>query len=236
MLEERMKHWRHAFKLDPNRALPDRALEEVCTSGTDAVIVGGTDGITYENSRRLIERISAYPVECVQEISDAEAVVPGVSGYLLPVVLNAGSVEWVLGAQQRAIKRYGDWIPWDMVAVLGYVVMNPASKVARRTGSQTRIDAEDVKAYARMAERMFRIPAVYVEYSGTYGDEKIVRAAREGTDRSHLFYGGGIAGETEARTMAKWADTVVVGNLVYRNVAAALETVHQAKEAKGGSE
>ncbi|PTX48892.1 putative glycerol-1-phosphate prenyltransferase [Melghirimyces profundicolus] len=225
-----MNSWRHVFKLDPNRTLSDRGLETICNSGTDAVIVGGTDGITYENSRRLIERIRAYPVECLQEISDEEAVVFGVDGYLIPVVLNAGSLRWVLEAQHRAIRKYGDWIPWEKVAAVGYVVLNAQSKVARLTESRTGADPADIKAYARLAENLFRIPAVYLEYSGTFGDETAVRAAREGVERSHLLYGGGITREEEARRMARWADTVVVGNLVYENVEAAAETVRWVKE------
>ena len=38
------EHWRHVFKLDPEREIGDERLDAVCTSGTDAVIVGGYDG------------------------------------------------------------------------------------------------------------------------------------------------------------------------------------------------
>lgn len=230
MLRERMKKWRHVFKLDPNRALSDRSLEKVCTSGTDAVIVGGTDGITYGNSQKMIERISEYPVECVQEISDEEAVVPGVDGYLIPMVLNSGSLRWVLEAQHRAIRKYGDWIPWEDVAVLGYVVLNPESKVARLTESRTEVGAADLTAYGRLAEHLFQLPALYVEYSGVYGDETLVDAAGRGMERTQLFYGGGISRKEQARAMGRVADTVVVGNLAHRNVEAAVETVRWVKE------
>ena len=230
LLTERMKKWRHVFKLDPNRTLSEKSLEKVCTSGTDAVIVGGTDGITYQNSRDLIERIAEYPVESVQEISAESAVVPGVDGYLIPVVLNSGSLHWVLKAQHRAIRKYGDWIPWEDVAALGYVVLNPESKVGRLTESRTGVGTADLTAYGRLAEHLFRMPALYVEYSGMYGDEGMVRAARRGLKRSRLFYGGGISREDQARAMSREADTVVVGNLVYQNLEAALESVRWVKE------
>lgn len=230
MLTERMKTWRHVFKLDPNRTLSESALEKVCTSGTDAVIVGGTDGVTYQNSRDLIERVAEYPVECVQEISAESAVVPGVDGYLIPVVLNSGSLRWVVEAQQRAIRKYGDWIPWQDVAALGYVVLNPESKVARLTESRTELETADLTAYGRLAESLFRMPALYVEYSGVYGDERMVRAARRGLENARLFYGGGISREDQARAMGREADTVVVGNLVYQNPEAALESVRWVKE------
>ncbi|WP_380166217.1 heptaprenylglyceryl phosphate synthase [Kroppenstedtia sanguinis] len=230
MLTERMKTWRHVFKLDPNRSLSESALEKVCTAGTDAVIVGGTDGITYENSRELIQRITEYPVQCVQEISVESAVVPGADGYLIPVVLNSSSHRWVVEAQHQAIRKYGDWIPWQDVAALGYVVLHRESKVARLTESRTEMESADLTAYARLAEFLFRMPALYVEYSGMYGEERMVRAARQGLEKSRLFYGGGISREEQAQVMSRAADTVVVGNLVYQDLEAALQSVRWVKE------
>ena len=43
------REWRHVFKLDPNKGISDEKLEKICESGTDAVMVGGTDGVTLEN-------------------------------------------------------------------------------------------------------------------------------------------------------------------------------------------
>ncbi len=40
--------WRHVFKLDPAKEISDENLREVCQSGTDAIIIGGTDGVTLE--------------------------------------------------------------------------------------------------------------------------------------------------------------------------------------------
>ena len=37
------KEWKHVFKLDPNKAISDEELELVCESGTDGIIVGGSD-------------------------------------------------------------------------------------------------------------------------------------------------------------------------------------------------
>ncbi|MDN4594648.1 heptaprenylglyceryl phosphate synthase [Polycladomyces subterraneus] len=230
MLKERAKSWRHVFKLDPNRVLSDRALERICQSDTDAIIIGGTDGITFDNTWELLTRVRRYPVECVQEISKKSAVVPGFDGYLIPTVLNSGSTHWIVGAHHEAVKIYGTMIPWEDVMVLGYVVLNPESKVARLTKSRYPLDKDDVTAYARMAEYLFGLPVFYVEYSGTFGEPDIVRAARKGLAGTRLFYGGGIQSEESARTMAKIADTVVVGNLVYYNVDAAVQTVKWVKE------
>lgn len=229
MLKERIRQWRHVFKLDPNRALPDRALERICLSGTDAIVIGGTDGITSQNTRELLDRVEEYPVECVQEVSHPDAVIPGLEGYLIPSVLNAGSLEWVLGAQHQALKRYGEWIPWEDIAVLGYVVLNPKSRVGRLTKCKTDLNEGDLTAYGRLVEHLFQMPALYVEYSGVFGDKALVEAGRLGVSQTRLFYGGGIAKEEDARTMAAIADTVIVGNLVYLNVDAAVKTVQWVK-------
>ena len=76
--------WRHVFKLDPNRPLSDAALECICTSKTDAIIIGGTDGITYENTHLLWQRVKSYEIPCVQEISTFSAILLGCEGYLIP--------------------------------------------------------------------------------------------------------------------------------------------------------
>ena len=43
-----VREWSHVFKLDPDKNISDEDLEMICESGTDAIIVGGTDGITLE--------------------------------------------------------------------------------------------------------------------------------------------------------------------------------------------
>ncbi|MGI6127550.1 MAG: heptaprenylglyceryl phosphate synthase [Planifilum sp.] len=230
MLSERVASWRHVFKLDPNRTISDGALDRICRSGTDAVILGGTDGITYDKTWELFRRVRRYDVPCYQEISQTSAVIPDFDGFLIPVVLNAGDLQWLIGAHHEAIKVYGSLIPWDRVAVEGYVVLNPDSRVARLTRARSSLSEEDVTGYARLAEHLFGMPVVYVEYSGCYGDPRLVRAARAGMARSRLFYGGGIATPDQAREMARLADTVVVGNLIYYNVDAAVQTVRHVKE------
>ena len=52
-------------------------LERICESGTDAIIIGGTDGVTLENILDLMARVRRYTVPCVLEISSIETVTPG---------------------------------------------------------------------------------------------------------------------------------------------------------------
>ncbi|WP_124728191.1 heptaprenylglyceryl phosphate synthase [Staphylospora marina] len=233
MLRELAAGWRHVFKLDPARPLSDEALRMIIRSGTDAIIVGGTDGVTFENTWQLLSRIRAeQPVTVVQEVSDASAVVPGFDGWLIPSVLNAGDPGWIIGEHLDAIGRYGDLIPWNRLLLLAYVVLNPDSKVGRLTRARTDIPPEGASAYARLVDRLFRWPVLYVEYSGRYGDPEWVREARRSLSDARLFYGGGITDERRAREMAALADTVVVGNLVYARPEEAVRTVGWVKETR----
>ncbi|MFP3360378.1 geranylgeranylglyceryl/heptaprenylglyceryl phosphate synthase, partial [Planococcus sp. SIMBA_143] len=61
--------WKHVFKLDPNKEIEDYDLEAICESGTDAVIVGGSDGVTLDRTLDLLARIRRYAVPCALEVS-----------------------------------------------------------------------------------------------------------------------------------------------------------------------
>lgn len=230
LLVEWMQTWRHVFKLDPNRPIEEETISRLLQSGTDAIVVGGTDGITYQNTHDLMRRVKQTSLPCVQEVSSAKAVVPGFDGFLIPTVLNTDDAEWLIGAHQRTVKYFGDWIPWDLLAVEGYVVLNPEAKVAQLTQARTSLTCKDVLSYARIAEYIFRLPFLYLEYSGTYGDVEIVQATSEKLQQTKLIYGGGIRSEEQAREMARFADIVVVGNLIYDDLETAIQTVSWVKE------
>lgn len=220
-----IKQWRHVFKLDPDREITDEELDLVCMSGTDAIIVGGSSGITYDNTVDLMSRVRRYELPCVLEVSDLEAVVPGFDGYLIPMVLNATDSKWMIGHHQQAIERYGYLIPWDLLIAEGYIVLNANSTVARLTGADTELTTGATVAYAQAAERLLNLPIVYMEYSGTFGDMELVGETYRQLDRAHLIYGGGIDDPEKASQAAQVADTVVVGNIVYSDLNKALETV-----------
>lgn len=228
-LKQMIQTWRHLFKLDPDRFLSEEALDAVCTSGTDAVIVGGTQNVTYENTVELLARIRRYELPCVLEVSSSEAVVPGFDLYLLPMVLNAGSRHWLIDAHLDGLKKYGSLIPWDLVVVEGYLVGNPDSAVGRLTESRTALSPEEVQAYARLAEHLLQLPVFYIEFSGKLGSQAWLEASRPILQRSRLFYGGGIRTAEAAARLAQWADTIVVGNVIYDDLQAALSTLRPFK-------
>ncbi|NJP38386.1 heptaprenylglyceryl phosphate synthase [Alkalicoccus luteus] len=226
---KQLEEWEHVFKLDPAKEISDEQLEQLCESGTDAVIVGGTDSVTEDNTLDLLMRIRRFSVSCVLEVSGVESLVPGFDYYLVPSVLNARSVTWVTGLHHRALKEFGHLIGEEELIAEGYCVLNPEAKVAYRTDADTMLDADDVVAYARLTDQLFRMPVFYMEYSGAYGDPELVRRAANVLENARLFYGGGIASPEQASEMAALADVVIVGNVIYDDFKAALKTVAAVK-------
>ncbi|RNB77117.1 heptaprenylglyceryl phosphate synthase [Brevibacillus panacihumi] len=221
--------WRHTFKLDPDKTIGDAELEAICESGTDAIIVGGTYGVTYDNTLELMSRIRRYAVPTILEISSLEAVVPGFDSYFVPLVINAGDPDMIFAPHVSGLLAYGSYIHWDEIITEGYLIANPEAGAAKRTQARPIADSATAKAYAQVATQICRLPIVYLEYSGQYGDPEVVRGCKAGVHEAHFFYGGGIRTPQQAAEMADIADTVVVGNLVYEDVAAALATVAAVK-------
>jgi putative glycerol-1-phosphate prenyltransferase len=223
------REWRHVFKLDPNKELSDEQLEKICESGTDAVIVGGTDGVTLENVLDLMARIRRYTLPCVLEVSGIETITPGFDLYFIPTILNSSEAKWITGLHHEAVKEYGEIIDWDELILEGYCIINEDCKAAKLTKAKTDVTTEDVKAYAMMAEKMFQLPIFYIEYSGKYGDVELVADVKKVLKNTTLFYGGGISTVEQAAEMAKHANVIVVGNAIYENFEQALATVKSVK-------
>ncbi len=221
--------WRHVTKLDPERALSDEALALIYASGTDAIVVGGSTGMTQDSVLGLFGRLSDSPVPVALEVSTMESAMPGPALFLIPLVLNTPDSRWMGGAQAQAMAGLlpvvGEYIPWDLLLPEAYLVLNPTATVARVTGADAAIDAATAAAYAAFAGRVLRLPLIYVEYSGAFGDMDLLRAVKEQAGGAHMVYGGGVQSGSQAAEAGRWADTVVVGNLVYTNPERLRETV-----------
>lgn len=225
------KEWKHVFKLDPNKSLSDDQLDQICKSGTDAIIVGGTDNVTLDGVLDLLSHIRRYTVPCILEVSTLDAVTPGFDFYYIPMVLNSKEKKWMMDIQHQAVKEFGHMLDWNELEAEGYCIVNPKAKAFKQADCSMP-DDDDVIAYAQMAEHLFQFPIFYLEYSGTYGDPELVRKVKAELNKTQLFYGGGITNETEANQMAAHADVIVVGNGLYEDFAGALKTVAVAKNNK----
>ena len=226
--------WDHVLKVDPDKDLvEDETFEDVCETGTDAIEIGGTLDMTQEKMQWVIDGCKEYDIPLYQEPSNPMVVVddPGLDGYLVPTVLNAGDVFWIAGAHKEWARL--DDIDWDATTTEAYIVLNPEASVAELTEADCDQNADDVGAYAEIAEKMFGQEIVYVEYSGTYGDPDKVQAAHDAIDDATLFYGGGITDYDKAYEMAAVSDVIVVGNLLHdEGCDAVRETVEAAHDAR----
>ncbi|MDY6818239.1 MAG: putative phosphoglycerol geranylgeranyltransferase [Halobacteriales archaeon] len=226
--------WDHVVKIDPDKELPpDVSYADICQTGTDALQIGGTTGITESKMAEVIQATGEYDVPVFLEPSNPGVVVhrDELDGYLVPTVMNAGDAAWITGAHKEWVRLDPD-IDWSRTWTEAYIVLNPEAAVATTTGANCDQSPDDVAAYATVAERMFNQPIVYIEYSGTFGDPETVAAAAEALDSATLFYGGGIRTYEAAREMRQHADTVIIGDLAHdEGIEAVRETVNGAKDA-----
>lgn len=227
----KINEWEHVFKLDPAKEMTDEQLELLCESGTDAIIIGGTDGITLDNILDLLYRVRRYAIPCVLEISELDAISPGFDYYFIPMVLNSTEKKWLMDIQHEAIKEYKEMMNWDEIMMEGYCILNPEAKAYQKTNCSLP-DEEDVISYAFMAEHIFHLPIFYLEYSGSYGDPQLVDKVSRELEETTFFYGGGITTAQQAQEMKQYADVIVVGNSIYSNFKAALQTVAAVKKDK----
>jgi len=208
------KKWVHITKLDPDRSLDRDAIETVATSGTDALMLSGTLDVTPEKLEVLYDCVRDYNLPIVVEPADpGGARFDGMDLVFVPSVLNASHPRWIVGKHEAWVRDYP--IDWSRVVPEAYIVLNPDSSVAKVTGSDCTLSPADVAAYATVADRYFRFPVVYIEYSGTYGDPAVVHAVSEAVTNARIFYGGGINSADRAAEMSGYADTIIVGNAVY---------------------
>ena len=218
------KNWVHVTKLDPDKQLKPGDIDAITASGTDALMLSGTLNVTQENLSALQKQVKAYDLPLVMEPAGPDAVLmQGIDFVFVPSVMNTTDVQWIVGKHRAWVQMQNGRIPWDFIVPEAYIVLNPDSSVGRVTRAVCNLTAEEVAAFASVADHYFHFPVVYIEYSGTYGYPAMVKAASEAIDKSVLYYGGGINSAEKAAQMSRYADTIVVGNAVYDQGAAVLK-------------
>lgn len=209
------KKWRHVTKLDPDKPITEKDVAAIVDSGTDAIMISGTQNITKQNVACLMDMLRDYSIPKVLEPAGTEGLTDDVDLLFVPSVLNTDVAFWFMGAHKIWVQHFD--IDWEKVVPEAYIVLNPKSAVAMVTKAKTELTPGEAAAYAECADRFFHFPIVYIEYSGTYGDPSLVRAVKEKLHGSRLYYGGGINSRERAEGMAQYADTIVVGNAVYES-------------------
>jgi phosphoglycerol geranylgeranyltransferase len=214
MMHTRWKNWIHVTKLDPDKMLPAGAIAEIASSGTDALMLSGTLNVTAENMAALAKEAKASGLPLIVEPAGPEAVLwDGVDLVFVPSVLNSSDVQWIVGKHRSWIQRQK--VQWEKVVPEAYIVLNPDSSVGKVTRATCTLTGREVASFAVLADHYFHFPIVYIEYSGMYGNPAIVKEAAEAVESALIYYGGGINSAEKASEMARYADTIVVGNAVY---------------------
>ena len=187
-------------------------------------MLSGTLNVTQENLSALQKQVGAYDLPLVMEPAGPDAVLmQGIDFVFVPSVMNTTDVQWIVGKHREWVQMQKGKIPWDFIVPEAYIVLNPDSSVGRMTKAMCSLKAEEVAAFASVADHYFHFPVVYIEYSGIYGDPAVVKAVSEALDKSVLYYGGGINSAEKAAQMSRYADTIVVGNAVYDQGAVVLK-------------
>lgn len=227
--------------IDPDKQSPEEAgriAERMLAAGTDAVLIGGSTGVTSENlssTARAIKESSGLPV--IHFPGSAEALSTDVDALLFMSMLNSTDLKWVINAQVYAapyIRKLGiETIP------MGYIIVEPGMKVGEvgKADPIKKGDNDRAVAYA-LACQMYGMSLVYLEAgSGAYTPvpPEMIRAVKQAVDIP-LIVGGGIrTPEAAAAAREAGADVIITGTLleqcdddsVLRAVVAAAKGVSQ---------
>jgi len=219
---------KHIFKLDPNKEISDENLQKVCESGTDLILVGGTDGVTEDNVLDLLARVRRYSVPLALEVTNMDSVTQGFDHYFIPSVFNTNDMKYRDGILVDALEDHFPVIDFEEISLLPYIILNEDSKAFKKSNAY--LPPKDaLMSTLHMMDKLYKLPYIYIEYSGTLGELETVKAIKETLEHSKVIYGGGIKNKEEAEAFSEVADIVVVGNAIYDDLKNALKTVARSK-------
>ncbi len=223
-LEERLSaEPLHMTLIDPDNQSPEGAgtiAQDVDMLGTDAIMVGGSTGITQENLDETvlsIKKRTELPV--IYFPSGAHAISGHCDAVYFMSMLNSRNIDHVIGEQvtgATAIRRLG----LETIS-MGYLIVEPGMKVGEvgQADVLKRDDIEKAIAYG-LATELFGMDLVYLE-AGSGAPEPVscpmIRAMKEALSIP-LVVGGGIRKPEQAsEIVGAGADIIVTGNVVEDN-------------------
>ncbi len=214
------KHKMHMTLIDPEKQSSSESADialKACRAGTDAIMVGGSTGITQKNLDDTCEQIKKRcKLPVIYFPSGANAISNKCDAIYFMSMLNSRNVRNITREHAKGaplIKKLG-LEPLSM----GYVVVEPGMKVAEVGEADVvkRGDMDTLIGYALTAE-FFGMDLLYLE-AGSGAPEPVpldmITAVRESVDIP-LVLGGGIVTPQQAESMAAaGADIIVTGTLV----------------------
>ncbi len=222
LLERRRRARLHMTLLDPDKQSADEAgrlAAAAAKSGSDAIMIGGSTGVTQDQVDATVLAIKAavriptilFPASAANLSRHADAL------YFMSL-LNSRDPRLIVGEQRRAaplVKRWGlETIP------MGYIVIEPGMRAGEvgQADPIPRSQPETAVEYA-LAAQMLGMRLVYLEAGSGAPDPvpaAMIRAVRAALDVP-LVVGGGIRTVEAAAGVARaGADIVVTGTVVER--------------------
>jgi len=220
LLERLAAHRLHMTLLDPEKQSPDSASHiaaEATEAGTDAIMVGGSTGVSQEildSTVKSIKGSTELPVILFPTSSNALS--PHADAIYFMSLLNSSNLKYVIREHRKGaiiIKKLG----LEPIA-MGYVVVAPGMKVGEVGQAEAipRENVEETVGYALSAQYL-GMKLVYLE-AGSGAPlcvpPEMVSAVKS-TVEIPLIVGGGIRDADTARELARsGADVIVTGTLV----------------------
>jgi phosphoglycerol geranylgeranyltransferase len=213
-------HKMHVTLIDPDKQPPKESAEialRACRAGTDAIMVGGSTGVTQSNLDDTcvqIKKKCKLPV--IYFPSGANAISNRCDAIFFMSMLNSRNVRNITGEHAKGaplIKKLG-LEPISM----GYVVVEPGMKVGEVGEADVvkRGDFDTLVGYALTAE-FFGMDLLYLE-AGSGAPEPVpldmITAVREAVEIPLVLGGGIVTPEQAKRMAAAGADVIVTGTLV----------------------
>ncbi len=210
----------HMTLIDPEKQSPEGSAEiarKAGKLGTDAVMVGGSTGVTQENLDGAVDQIKkAVRLPVIYFPSGANAIARHCDAVYFMSMLNSRNIKNVTGEHSRGapvIRQLG-----LETLSMGYVIVAPGMKVGE-VGEADLIQRDDIPravGYALTAE-MFGMDLFYLEAGSGAPDPvpaEMVKAVRESVEMP-IVVGGGITEADHASALVRaGADIVVTGTLV----------------------
>jgi phosphoglycerol geranylgeranyltransferase len=220
ILERRRTAHLHMTLLDPDKQSAEDAATlaaEAGRAGTDAIMVGGSTGVTQDKVDNTVLAIKgAAKVPVILFPANARNLSPHADALYFMSLLNSRDPRLIVGEQRLAapvVKAWGlETIP------MAYLVLEPGMR-AGEVGNAELISRKTpfVATQYALAAQMLGMKLVYLEAGSGAPDpvpEKIVRAVRDAIEVP-LVVGGGIrTPEAAGAIAAAGADIVVTGTIV----------------------
>lgn len=223
LIEERRKQGKkmHMTLIDPDKQAPEVAgstAERAEGLGTDAIMVGGSTGVTQENLDRTvlaIKKKTDLPV--IYFPGTAKAISPYCDAIYFMSLLNSRDPTMLVREQVKGAMVLKRMESVEKIG-MGYIIVEPGMKVGE-VGKAEPVPRgrPDIAAGYALAAQYFGMKLVYLE-AGSGAPEavppEIIKAVRKEIDIP-LIVGGGIRTPEAAGTAAEaGADVVVTGTIV----------------------